>query len=462
MDKKFGSGVNSVHLKQRLSFIKALVVGQRATSLSARAARSGFWVGGSFVAQRALQFASNLILTRLLFPEAFGLMALSTVFIVGLAMFSDLGIRPAIIRDPRGNETAFLNTAWTIQVVRGFALFFVGCILAYPISLIYEQPILFPLLATLSTTAAIAGFASVKTATAERDLDFKALTYIQIVGQIISIVAMASLAYTWRSVWALAAGNIIATIVTVLLGHAVLRGHQHRFQIEPEAARSLIHFGKWIFLSTIVTFIGGEGLRAIQGGLITPSEFGVLAIAYTIAAIPIDLSIKLTGTIGLPALSDTYRNHPGRMPMVLHKFRQRTLALSLLLVAAVAFTSEALVQLLYDGRYHAAGAFVVAITLSNSVNLISAGYNNAILAIGKSKIYLLIMLFSAAARIIGLVSGFYIFGLLGMIVGIGIANIAILFIACGIAHTQKFLTAKLDAAAMLTIAIIALASVLFI
>ncbi len=45
-------------------------------------------VGG----QQFLRLASNLILTRLMFPEAFGLMALIQTFMVGLQMFSDIGI----------------------------------------------------------------------------------------------------------------------------------------------------------------------------------------------------------------------------------------------------------------------------------------------------------------------------------------------------------------------------------
>lgn len=414
------------------------------TSLGSRASRSGVWIGGGFILQRGLQFVSNLILTRLLFPEAFGLMALSTVFLVGLAMFSDLGIKPSIIRDPRGNDPVFLNTAWSIQAIRGLALFGVGCLLAYPISLVYEQPILFPLLAILSITAAIAGFTSVKMATAERDLDFRTVTFVQIAGQLISIIIMAALAYSWRSVWALAAGNIVGSIVTVLMGHILLRGHRHRFRIEREAAKSLVHFGKWIFLSTIVTYLGGEGLRAIQGGLITPAEFGVLAIAYTIASIPIELSLRLTASIGLPALSESYRNDPEKLFDVLHKFRKRVLSLSLPLVAAVAFTSEVLVSLLYDARYHAAGAFVVAITLSNAIPLISAGYNNALLALGRAHTYLWIMAFAAAGRVIGTIVGFHFFGILGMIVGIGVANVVLLLIVWIATLRLGILDAKLD------------------
>lgn len=420
-------GLNSVQVKQRLAFLKTLVLGQNAgTSLGSRATRSGIWVGGGFVAQRALQFASNLILTRLLFPEAFGLMALSTVFLIGLAMFSDLGIKPAIIRDPRGNEPTFLNTAWTIQAIRGAALFVIGGLLAYPISLIYGQPILFPLLATLSTTALIAGFASVQMATAERDLDLKTVTIVQLGGQAAAIIVTVALAYWWRSLWSLAIGNIVASMVTLALSHILLRGHIHRFQLDAESAKSLVNFGKWIFLATIVTFVGGEGLRAIQAGFLTTAEFGILAIAYTIAAIPIELSLRLSTSIGLPALSEAYRKDPEKLHEGLHKFRKRLLTLSLLLVSAVAVTSEPLIELLYDQRYHDAGLLVVAIALSGAVTLISSGYGNALLAIGKSKDYLGIMTFAAIVRVVGTIVGFEQSGILGLFIGIGLANILVL------------------------------------
>lgn len=438
----------------------ALVSDEQAGSLSSRALRSGLWVGGSFFAQRLLQFISNLILTRLLFPEAFGLMALSTVFLVGLAMFSDLGIRPAIIRDPRGNNPKFLNTAWTIQVARGCALFAIGCLLAFPASLIYKEPILFPLLATLSTTAAISGFASVKTATAERDLDFRVVTFIQIGGQAISIIITIYLAYSFRSVWALAVGNIIGSVVTVLLGHAMLKGHRHRFVIDPDSARSLLHFGKWIFLSTVVTFLGGEGLRAIQAGFLSPAEFGVLAIAYTIAAIPIDLSIKLTTTIGLPAMSEAHRNNPKKISNALSKFRIRTIALSMLMVASVVFFSEFIINLLYDERYHAAGHLVVAIALSNSISVIFSGYTSTFLALGESRIYLMIMTYSMVARVLGLVSGFYLFDLMGMLVGIGVANASILIVVGAVAHKMHISAFKLDAVAFGFVTLLAAGSAL--
>jgi len=430
-------------------------------SLSGRAAQSGVWIGGAFITQRVLHLGSNRIRTRLLFPEAFGLMALATIFLVGINLFSDLGIKQAVIRDERGGEQTFLDTAWTIQVIRGFILFIIGAGLAYPISLIYHQPILFPLLVVLSTTAFILGFASIKMATAERDLDFKTLTVIQLSGQVLSIVTMVILAFLWRSVWALAIGNLIGSVITVALGHLLLHGHQHRFRLERRAVDTLVHFGKWIFLSSMLTYLGGEGLRAIQAGYVSPAEFGILAIAYTIAAIPIDLSLKLTASVGLPALSEASRNNPESLKRVLGKFRKHVLTLALGLVSALTLVSEPLIEILYDERYHAAGPFVIAIMLSTAITFILAGYNNSSTYLGKSQFYLFVMTATAVGRIFGTILGFHFFGIMGMIIGIGVANLATLAMIWPKMYSLKLLDLKIDMAALAVIASLILISILW-
>ena len=375
-------------------------------------------------------------------------------------MFSDLGLKPAIISDARGDDPVFLNTAWTIQVIRGFVLFISGCLLAFPISIIYDNPILFPLLAVISLTSLITGFSSIKMVTAERDLDYQNITIISIGGQLVQLVTMIILAYFWRSVWALACGGILGSITTLLIGHLMLRGHHHRFTIDRTSAYALVNYGKWIFLSTVVTFLGGEGLRAIQAGFITPAQFGILAIAYNIAVIPLDLSLRLTASVGLPALAEANRNNPDNLPNVLRNFRKRLLMLSFALVTAVVFTSEALVNMLYDARYHAAGTFVVAITLANSMTLISTGYDNALLALGKSKIYLCMMAIATVGRIVGTIIGLKLFGILGMIVGIGLANFLVIPAYWVIMHKFALLNLKLDAIALLATLILIMALII--
>lgn len=100
--------------------------------LRQRAMRGAVISLGGTAGHQVMRLLSNLALTRLLFPEAFGLMALMQTFMIGLQMFSDIGLRPSIIQNPRGEEPDFLNTAWTLQVARGVVLWLGACALAWP------------------------------------------------------------------------------------------------------------------------------------------------------------------------------------------------------------------------------------------------------------------------------------------------------------------------------------------
>lgn len=412
-----------------ISRLRASILGVAGSrSLSARAIQSSVWIASGFVIQRATQLGSNLILTRLLFPEAFGLMSLASVFLTGLAMFSDIGLKPAVIRHPRGDDPDFLATAWTLQIIRGLCLFLAGSLLAYPVSLIYGESILFPLLVVLSLTPAISGLQSIGLITAERNLDFLKPTMIVATGQVIGAIALVVLTYIWQSVWALALGNLIGAIFTVGLGHWMLRSHRHSLRFDRESARSIVSFGRWIMLSTIVTFVGGEGLRALQAGLLTLAEFGVLGIAYTIAMIAADLPNKLTSTIGLPALAEAYRSNSDRMTHALWQMRKRVLIIAIPIAVFVALGSNSLIDLLYDERYQAAGDFVALLSLSNTIALVFAGYCTALLAMGRAKAHLYVTFLTAISRVAGVILGFIIAGIPGMLLGIGFANLAILFI----------------------------------
>ncbi|MDY7023361.1 MAG: oligosaccharide flippase family protein, partial [Cyanobacteriota bacterium] len=84
------------------------------SSVKNQAVKSTIWTVVGYGGSQVLRLGSNLILTRLLIPELFGLMALVHTFIIGVALFSDIGIRPSIIRSNRWNDPLFLNTAWTL------------------------------------------------------------------------------------------------------------------------------------------------------------------------------------------------------------------------------------------------------------------------------------------------------------------------------------------------------------
>ena len=97
--------------------------------------RAGSWVLLGHALSQALRLATNIVISRLLAPDAFGLMAVVVVLMVALALFSDLGINRSVIQSPRGHEPAFLDTAWSVQVLRGAAMAGVSLLLALGLAL---------------------------------------------------------------------------------------------------------------------------------------------------------------------------------------------------------------------------------------------------------------------------------------------------------------------------------------
>ena len=226
------------------------------TSLRAKAIRGSVWTILGYGTGQVLRLGSNLILTRLLFPEAFGLMALVNVFMQGLAMFSDVGIGPSIIQNKRGDDPVFLNTAWTIQVVRGVALWIVSCLIAWPVAKLYGQPMLFQLLPVAGLTALIAGFNSTSLFTCNRNLALGRLTILDFVTQVISISVMCFWAWLFPSVWALVGGGLTGAFIKMILSHTTLPGSAGKTSLRNMGGKINCTFWSMVVCYQPLNFLG--------------------------------------------------------------------------------------------------------------------------------------------------------------------------------------------------------------
>lgn len=390
-------------------------------NLFARALRGGALTAGSYAVTQVLRLASNLILTRLLFPEAFGLMALVSVVLVGLAMFSDVGIGPAISQNPRGDDPDFLNTAWTINVIRGAVLWLATCALGWPAARLYDAPELAWLLPAAGLTLLIAGFNPTRIDTANRHLLLGRVTALDLMAQVIGIVAMIVLALVMRSVWALVIGAIIGSVAKLVLTHYGLPGLRNRFHWQPSAGAELIRFGKWIFLSTACGFLLAQGDKAILGAYLPLDELGIYNIGFFLASFPVLLGGAVSGRILIPL----YRDHPPAASAEnfarLRRLRGGMTAGILALLAVMALAGVPLVGLLYDDRYLAAGAVVVAVACVQVPAVIGMTYDQSALAAGDSRSYFLVIAAKAAVQTLAFLIGAEMGGLRGALIGQGLA-----------------------------------------
>jgi O-antigen/teichoic acid export membrane protein len=383
--------------------------------LMARALRSASWIVLSYGASQAIRLASNLILTRLLFPEAFGLMALISVVTVGLTLFTDVGISPSISQSKRGDDPDFLNTAWTIQFMRGIGLWISACVLAYPVSLFYGQPDLAYFLPIAALSLVIGGFSPTRIETAHRHLLMGRLTVLDLISQAIGVAVMVILALLMQSVLALVIGGVAGAAARLLLTHFGLPGMRNRFRWEKAAARELITFGKWIFLSTLFWFFASQGDKAILGKFLTLESLGIYNIGYFLASFPLLLGLAVTGRVMIPI----YRE--GANPKRLRRMRYGlTLGIGGMLVA-MSLLGPWVVDHLYDVRYASSGGVVVLLAVALIPQVIGMTYDQAALAAGDSRRFFIYSALRSSLQVALLLVGVIQAGLTGAILGMGLA-----------------------------------------
>src|SRR5438128_156141 len=176
------------------------------------ALRGAVWTMAGFGASQILRFSFNLVLTRLLFPELFGLMALVYSIMTGLSLFCDAGIAANIVRAPRGDDPAFLKTAWTLQIVRGFGLACVCLVIAWPMGALYGDRRLIWVLPMIGLANLIAAFNSTSLATLQRRMAVRTLVVVDVGTQVFSGVLMIAWARVSPGIWALIAGTMAAAV----------------------------------------------------------------------------------------------------------------------------------------------------------------------------------------------------------------------------------------------------------
>jgi len=185
---------------------------------------SAVWIFGGYGASQCLRLLSNLILTRLLVPEMFGVMAVINSVLIGVSMLSDVGIRGAIINFEHCKRQSFLNTAWTMQIIKGLFIFLVIAVMAFPMQVFLQYEDLALLLIVAALTTIVSGFTSLNIYVLEKQLTFKSQIYIEIASQVIGIAIMAAVAYFYRSVWSLILGMLVQKCCHVLFSHIFLSG----------------------------------------------------------------------------------------------------------------------------------------------------------------------------------------------------------------------------------------------
>jgi len=352
-----------------------------ASSLRERAVVGATWVVVGTGARQMLRLGSSLVLTRILFPEAFGLVATASLLSAAVEMCSDLGIQQAVVQHRDGGKRRYLDSGWTMAAVRGLVLAGGMAAFARPFASFFGQPTLAPIVLVISLGAILRGLTSPSIMLLDRNLELGRLMAWEVCSDVIRIAITIGASLLLESVWGLVIGGLIGEFVR-LVGSYVVARYVPRLCWDRQAMGELFRYGRFILISSLIGY-GATRLDSVfVAKFLGMEKAGVYYIATTLAMMFGELFTRMAGRVLFPAFSRRQDDAPALRQATVEVMR--LVAIVILPVCTVMAVNAGLIlAVLYDSRYAEAAIAFRWLCAAACVTLLGNILNAPLMATGR-------------------------------------------------------------------------------
>jgi O-antigen/teichoic acid export membrane protein len=256
-----------------------------------------FWRGFQHVGVKLIFLVRLVVLTRLLSPEDFGLIAIASIVIDVLMRVTHVGMVQALIQRIVVEEQHY-DIAWTVGMIRALSITLVTFFSAPLVAQFFGEPRVEEIVRILALRPLIDAAASIKIAELTRNLKFRSMAIIELPKALANTMIAVALAKQWGA-WALVVGTLAGSTTYLWLSY-FLAPHRPRFSFDTTAARSLIRFGRWVFFTSLVVMAGQLFLRVIISRQLGAAELGLYYLAASLAFLPVEVASEIIGEVTFP------------------------------------------------------------------------------------------------------------------------------------------------------------------
>lgn len=298
-------------------------------SLAARLVKSAGWAMAGKVLGRGVDLVKIIVVARLLSPEDIGLFGIVLLAIVTIETFTRTGFDRAIIQR-RDDAKGYLDTAWTVQVIRGLILAALLFAAAPAVGWFFEEPRVVLLLQVMGISVAVRGLVNIGIIYFEKELEFHKQFVYNVVGALVSLAVAVFLVYRLRSVWALVWAGLAGAVAQLLLSY-VVHPYRPRARFEGPKAAELFRFGRWVLGFSALVFLATHGDDVFLAKMLGVGALGIYQMAYRISNLAATGITHTISSVTFPGYSKIQDD--------VARFRHaylRVLAVTMLLAAPVA------------------------------------------------------------------------------------------------------------------------------
>lgn len=236
---------------------------------------------GLRVALKLFTTAKLVVLARILAPADFGLMGVALMVLALLETLTVTGFEAALIQR-RDAIRSYLNTAWTIELLRKTAIAGLLVLTAPLAASFLGEPAATPIIRALGAAVLISGFINIGVVHFQRELEFQKQFAFQLAGTVTEVGVGIAAALITRDVWALVYGTVAGRAVSVVASY-LIHSYRPRFELSWHKARELYSFGKWVVASDLVIYVLNNIDYVVIARMLGTSALGLYRIAFQIS-----------------------------------------------------------------------------------------------------------------------------------------------------------------------------------
>ncbi|MEO1151609.1 MAG: oligosaccharide flippase family protein [Pseudomonadota bacterium] len=371
--------------------------------LKQRVLQSGAVSVIGFGTGQVIRLISNLIMTRLLTADAFGLMAITISLQVLMIMISDVGINTSVIRSKESENPRYLATAFAMQLARGVLVALIIVLVAAGVMILNAREVFNPdtvftdprlplFLLIIAVCGLLEGARSLKMVLCQRDLKMERLVALEITAQIIAVLTMIGAYFSGAGAFSLVIGALASTAVTTAGSHLFLKGPAIGIGFDRAHFGEIFSFGKWLLVASFAGFITQRGDHFIFGSVMPREDYGYYAIATIWITVALVLSDILQRRIIYTSLAEVWRERKQDLTSVYYQYRTYLDLGCLMIFFAILFLSDFAFTILYPTDYGGVVGYLKVlglIVLALPFHLLSS----LLLAVGESRNFMVITLF---------------------------------------------------------------------
>ncbi len=366
--------------------------------LRRKAAKGIVWSAIQIWGRQAITFVVFVLLSRLLGPKSFGLVATAGIFLSFIEVFIDQGFSTAIIQIKKA-EPEHLDTAFWTTILLGCFMTGFGILVADSVASFFQQPDLTPIVRWLSLSFVILAFVKVQEAVLKRELNFKPLAVRSLMATAIGGIVGVTMALNGFGVWSLVGQQLTSAVIGVLVLWSVSTWRP-RFRVSLIHFKELFSFGINIFAVNILEFFNRRSDDFLIGYFLGPVALGYYTVAYRIFLLLTQSLISITSQVALSGFS-RLQEEPEELRQSFYKAIQLSSLLAFPIFSVMGALAPEIVQMAFGEKWLPSVPVMQILALTGILHSVSFFDSNVIVAKGKPSWRLYLNCLNAVSNVIG-------------------------------------------------------------